>query len=269
MGLAFYPDMILLSFFLLAIGLGDSFVLMACIQPLEPSWRQATPFALSGLASKVRSRFWWIRSAESEGVLPINRGGRARGDDDDDDGESGRGRSFDTDAESIEGAVSVGVAAGGPFITVLNMALSTSLVIGAYTAIPAFRSFCITACVCVVFLWVFQFTFFLPCLALDAQRQNARRCDAPFCCCPPVAPYALEHKLCTANETFDETSEATTNSGRARVHPAARACTWRHDHQNCANSDASVNLLCNVSFILVHLCAVTAPCADHGSVRAA
>jgi hypothetical protein len=103
----------------------------------------------------------------------------------------------------------VGVAAGGPFITVLNMALSSSLVIGAYTSVPAFRSFCITACVCVAFLWVFQFSFFLPCLALDAQRQNARRCDAPFCCCPPVAPYALEHKLCTANETFDETSEAT------------------------------------------------------------
>ena len=38
-----------------------------------------------------------------------------------------------------------------------------------------------------------------------------------------MAPYALEHKLCTANETFDETSEAQQLGGKLElILPRAR-----------------------------------------------
>ena len=207
MGLTFSSDMILLSIFILTVGVGDSCVLMACVQPFEPSWRQATPFALSNLASKVRSRFWWVRSAEIEGVEPMTRSGRIHegaADGVQDDEEKGR---WDREQESVEGGISAGVAAAGPFLTVTSLTISTSLVIGAYTILPAFRSFCVHACVCIIFLWIFHFTFFLPLLAIDAQRQNAHRCDAPCCCCPPVEGHAVEEKLCaTRGQVFDEKS---------------------------------------------------------------
>jgi hypothetical protein len=233
LGLHFHDDLVLLAFLLLSVGLGDSFVLLACIQPFEPSWRQATPFQLSNLANKVASRFWWIRAAEAEGVVPIARQGRRRRrgggdaaaiasgadvdedlpDRDDDDG------SIMEEEESIEGGISVGCAAAGPFITVTSLTLMCIFLIGAYTIIPAFRSFCLHAALGIAFLWLFHFCFFLPLLCIDAHRQNAHHCDAPCCCLPApggggrgglgAGSSGVEDQCCAPSGTlFDENSSS-------------------------------------------------------------
>ncbi len=219
LGLRFHSDLVLLSFFLLAVGLGDSFVLVACIQPFEPSWRQATPFALSMLASKVQSRFWWIRAAEEDGVEPINRtqhrrrGGQRNGDDEEEDDAAAMGEGDET----VEGGISVGTAAAGPLLATSALAITCSLLLGAYTSIPAFRSFCLHASLGVIFLAIFHFTFFIPLVTIDAHRQNAHRCDTPLCCCPPVEESAVEHQLCTQKEVFDEKSDTHTMRDKCSV----------------------------------------------------
>ena len=71
MGLAFYSDMVVLSLFLLGVGMYDCYLLVACCKPLDAPSRGVTPFALTALTSVLRSRFWWIRAAEVEGVEPM------------------------------------------------------------------------------------------------------------------------------------------------------------------------------------------------------
>ncbi|XP_066266301.1 patched domain-containing protein 3-like [Branchiostoma lanceolatum] len=68
----------------------------------------------------------------------------------------------------------------GVSITVTSITDLVAFGIGATSPIPALRSFCIYTAVAIVFLFLFQCTFFMGALVIDQYRREARR-DA--CCC--------------------------------------------------------------------------------------
>eukprot|EP00058_Branchiostoma_floridae_P007566 XP_002593054.1 hypothetical protein BRAFLDRAFT_74381 [Branchiostoma floridae] len=68
----------------------------------------------------------------------------------------------------------------GVSITVTSITDLVAFGIGATSPIPALRSFCIYVAVAIVFLFLFQCTFFMGALVIDQYRREARR-DA--CCC--------------------------------------------------------------------------------------
>ncbi|XP_078600542.1 patched domain-containing protein 3-like [Branchiostoma floridae x Branchiostoma japonicum] len=68
----------------------------------------------------------------------------------------------------------------GVSITVTSITDLLAFGIGATSPIPALRSFCIYVAVAIVFLFLFQCTFFMGVLVIDQYRREARR-DA--CCC--------------------------------------------------------------------------------------
>ncbi|XP_078695306.1 patched domain-containing protein 3-like [Branchiostoma floridae x Branchiostoma belcheri] len=83
----------------------------------------------------------------------------------------------------------------GVSITVTSITDLVAFGIGATTPIPALRSFCIYVAVAIVFLFLFQCTFFMGALVADQYRREARR---DSCCCfkhnKDYEPFACSRK---------------------------------------------------------------------------
>lgn len=194
LGLDASDHLLLLSFFVLVLGFGDHFLLLRCTHPwaLVHAARSGEsgvePFELSALLSPIRSRFGWVKDAVLEGVGAPDDPGTLEG-------------------RSIEGATSAATAAIGPLLAQTQLLITCALLIGAYTALPAYRALCLTAALCTLFLLLFHFALFLPCVALDARRQAQQRCDVPVCCVPPIE-HGVDEKCCAlAGDQFHERYE--------------------------------------------------------------
>src|SRR6185312_13818285 len=108
--------------------------------------------SLVSLALKLKTRFWWIRSGDTEGVNPLTGHSQTGA-------EHGARMDRMIDEESFEGGVSVGTAAVGPFLCMSTLCIVCAFLLGAYTDIPSYRAFCLTGALCVIFLFVFHFCF--------------------------------------------------------------------------------------------------------------
>eukprot|EP00392_Amoebophrya_sp_AT5.2_P019009 g19696.t1 len=70
---------------------------------------------------------------------------------------------------------------GGMSILVTSLTDAVAFFIGGTSSIPALSYFCFYAAFAVVFCFLFQLTFFVPCMVINAQRADANRLDC-FCC---------------------------------------------------------------------------------------
>jgi len=218
---SFHPGLFVLALALFGLCAFDASLLLACIYPLPTSKSRAPPrpFVLEEFEHALRTPFAFIRrsSAAAAGV-----DGHGRSDDAEDEATtptrygyvwsyaSQRMMQVPGAEPTLEGGISVGVAAAGPFIASLHLCAALMMLVAAWTDIPAMRSYAFVGCASVIFLLIYQFCFFVPFLVADAHRQNNLRCDAPCCCCAPVDEGVDEEKMCTMSEreVFDESDSS-------------------------------------------------------------
>lgn len=81
----------------------------------------------------------------------------------------------------VEEAVAKSLAHAGMSITITSVTDVLAFAIGSTTVLPALSSFCWYASLGILFDFLFQSTFFVACLTLDARRRQANRIDC--CCC--------------------------------------------------------------------------------------
>ncbi|CAD7701858.1 unnamed protein product [Ostreobium quekettii] len=95
----------------------------------------------------------------------------------------------------------------GSSILVTSMTDLAAFLMGLYTELPALRAFAAHACLGITFDFIFQVTFFVAFLALDAEREKRALNGAPMwgfqCCCwnsesngagPPIANMAAKRR---------------------------------------------------------------------------
>eukprot|EP00656_Telonema_subtile_P010498 TRINITY_DN1506_c0_g1_i2.p1 TRINITY_DN1506_c0_g1~~TRINITY_DN1506_c0_g1_i2.p1 ORF type:complete len:936 (+),score=184.20 TRINITY_DN1506_c0_g1_i2:115-2922(+) len=98
-----------------------------------------------------------------------------------------------------------------------------AFLIGAMTVLPALSYFCITAGVCIFFIFVFQVLLFVPFLVIDERRRAAGRNDV-FCCCHTCC---CESCICSGSDPSDV--ENMSGDDSAKVQPLDA------DRVNCVN----------------------------------
>mmetsp|Transcript_17961 Transcript_17961/g.43972 ORF Transcript_17961/g.43972 Transcript_17961/m.43972 type:complete len:658 (+) Transcript_17961:1036-3009(+) len=85
--------------------------------------------------------------------------------------------------KTMEDAVEKAMRVGGMSIMITSLTDFLAFAIGgATTSIPALSSFCIYAGLGVLFDFIFQITFFMGCLVVNARRSEANRRDVFICC---------------------------------------------------------------------------------------
>ncbi|XP_067935970.1 patched domain-containing protein 3-like [Watersipora subatra] len=84
----------------------------------------------------------------------------------------------------------------GVSITVTSITDFVAFAIGASTALPALKSFCVYAALGILFLFIMQSTFFVAWLTIDQRRQDATR-DA---CCIWIKYYNFVPNSCSQRE---------------------------------------------------------------------
>ncbi|KAF6037774.1 PTCHD3 [Bugula neritina] len=89
--------------------------------------------------------------------------------------------------------VAIAMKHAGVSITVTSVTDFVAFAIGASTALPALKSFCIYAALGILFLFIMQSTFFVAWLTIDQRRQNASR-DA---CCIWIKYYNFVPNKCS------------------------------------------------------------------------
>jgi predicted RND superfamily exporter protein len=82
---------------------------------------------------------------------------------------------------SIERQVALACRNGGVSIFITSLTDGIAFLIGSMTVLPALSWFCTFAGLGVLFCFVFQLTFFLPCMTLNAKRAETGRYDC-LCC---------------------------------------------------------------------------------------
>ena len=70
---------------------------------------------------------------------------------------------------------------GGVSILITSVTDAAAFLLGATTSLPALGWFCVFAGIGVIFCFLFQLFFFLPCLCINAKREKGNRYD--LCCC--------------------------------------------------------------------------------------
>ncbi|CAD7971283.1 unnamed protein product [Amoebophrya sp. A120] len=80
---------------------------------------------------------------------------------------------------------------GGMSILVTSLTDAVAFFIAATSSVPALRYFCFYAAFSVTFCFLFQLTFFVPCLAINAQRAGHNRLDC-FCCCKAESEHPFD-----------------------------------------------------------------------------
>lgn len=73
-------------------------------------------------------------------------------------------------------------ASGGISILITSVTDALAFLVGSITVLPALGWFCRFAGIGVIFCFVFQITFFLPALMINARRASAQRFDCCCCC---------------------------------------------------------------------------------------
>jgi predicted RND superfamily exporter protein len=76
---------------------------------------------------------------------------------------------------------------GGVSIFVTSLTDALAFLIGSMTVLPALSWFCAFSGLCIVMIFIFQLTFILPCIALNAERAESGRFDC-CCCCKTKEP---------------------------------------------------------------------------------
>lgn len=89
--------------------------------------------------------------------------------------------------------ISRALSHAGVSITITSMTDFAAFAISSTTSIPALSSFCIYAAFGVLFLFIFQISFFSAFLALDARRQLANRPDI-LCCIQSSSDSTIRHE---------------------------------------------------------------------------
>lgn len=84
-------------------------------------------------------------------------------------------------AKPIPERIADTLAHAGVSITVTSLTDIVAFAVGASTVLPALQSFCLYACVGILFIYLFQATFFVACIVYDERRRDASR-DACVCC---------------------------------------------------------------------------------------
>merc|ERR1711871_973271 len=82
---------------------------------------------------------------------------------------------------SIEDRVALACKYGGMSILITSATDALAFLVGSATVLPALSWFCQFSGIGVIFCFTFQITIFLPCLVINARREEATRLDC--CCC--------------------------------------------------------------------------------------
>merc|ERR1711871_1625376 len=82
---------------------------------------------------------------------------------------------------SIEDRVALACKYGGMSILITSATDALAFLVGSATVLPALSWFCQFSGIGVIFCFTFQITIFLPCLVLNARREETTRLDC--CCC--------------------------------------------------------------------------------------
>jgi len=92
--------------------------------------------------------------------------------------------------KSIAERIAATARTGGISVLITSATDALAFLVGATTVLPALGWFCTYAGVAIVLCYTFQLTVFLPCLALNARRAEARFIDC--CCCCRVPERSIE-----------------------------------------------------------------------------
>jgi hypothetical protein len=84
---------------------------------------------------------------------------------------------------------------GGVSIFITSLTDALALLIGSYTVLPALSWFCGCAGLSVAFCFIFQITFVVPCIALNAMRAESGRLDC-LCCVKSAKRSMFEPRGC-------------------------------------------------------------------------
>ena len=110
-------------------------------------------------------------------------------------------------ALSIRERMSAALRHAGSSITVTSLTDVSAFLTGISSQLPALRNFCFYAVFGVFFDFVYQVTFFVACMVIDAKRQVAGRRDV-FCCF--IVPKEKRQKRYCSEKPFDETEDSPT-----------------------------------------------------------
>ncbi|XP_011693441.1 PREDICTED: patched domain-containing protein 3-like isoform X1 [Wasmannia auropunctata] len=90
---------------------------------------------------------------------------------------------YETDKSlDIPTRIAKSIQVSGMSITVTSFTNMVAFAIGMTTVMPFLRSFCIFAAMGILFLYIYEITFFVSCLVYDERRLAAKR---EGCCCQP------------------------------------------------------------------------------------
>jgi len=77
-----------------------------------------------------------------------------------------------------------GLIHAGPSITITSVTDALAFFLGAFTTLPALRSFCIYAGICTIMLYFAFLTIFSPWFVNDLRRMQRKKGDCcGLCCC--------------------------------------------------------------------------------------
>ena len=92
---------------------------------------------------------------------------------------------------SIEEQIVAATKFGGVSILITSLTDAAAFLLGATTSLPALGWFCLFAGMGVIFCYLFQIFFFLPCLCINAKREDKGLLDL-LCCVTAKAEHTFE-----------------------------------------------------------------------------
>ena len=78
--------------------------------------------------------------------------------------------------------IAAAAKSGGMSVLITSFTDALAFIVGASTVLPALSWFCAFAGLGVIFCFIFQFTIFLPCLAMNDRRAQNNKYDCCCCC---------------------------------------------------------------------------------------
>eukprot|EP00656_Telonema_subtile_P057811 TRINITY_DN959_c0_g1_i4.p1 TRINITY_DN959_c0_g1~~TRINITY_DN959_c0_g1_i4.p1 ORF type:complete len:805 (-),score=143.59 TRINITY_DN959_c0_g1_i4:750-3164(-) len=120
----------------------------------------------------------------------------------------------------------------GSAVMLTSVTDTIAFLIGSITILPALRYFCLSAGVCIFFIFVFQVFLFVPFLVLDERRRADGRNDV-FCCGRTCCGDSC---ICSGSGDLESPTQAVAPVGAAKaasVHPENEADD--DERRNCVN----------------------------------
>lgn len=101
---------------------------------------------------------------------------------------------------SIEDRIAEAMRNGGMSVLITSATDALAFLVGSMTVLPALSWFCLFSGFGVIFCFIFQITFFMPILAIDARRAERNKADCcccvnadTMCCIKAAAAPSIEH----------------------------------------------------------------------------